>query len=432
MFSRTTRILLVAALLAGGAYFLFSRLSNGPDSDDALRLVNFDIGRVDGIVLKRETDTLRFAREDSLWRMTEPVPDRAEYSTIRSLLNALDHAEIARDLGATDDPTQFGLDPPQTMITLLTGTDTTLAVALGKRSVDDAWCYARIGTGANLLLVPTDIARSASLPRDAYRDQRVVDFQLREVGRYVLTTDAHGTTWIRRESGWVSQPFDGDAIVGDSVAVETVLRRLRGLRAAEFLDGDAPLPVDATEGSIQLWRPDNTLLAQVSFHHVRDARWIVSNSLRVQAMVIDDDVSDLFQHTTNSLRDRRLIQFSPPDAERIEVVLPDVQGEIVRTGGVWAFPNPAMGRIDPERAADFVRALRALKWTDVAQAADLEATRFSITVTGAGGTILDQMRAGPRSDGTFLVTSRSTRATWTIDRELLDALAATFARLKAP
>jgi hypothetical protein len=93
-----------------------------------------------------------------------------------------------------------------------------------------------------------------------------------------------------------------------------------------------------------------------------------------------------------------------------------------------------MGRIDPERAAGFVRALRALKWNDLApeSAPPVERTpRFSIRVTGKNGTLLDEMRGEPRADGVhWSVTSTSSGGPWLVEGARLDEIAAQFAALR--
>jgi hypothetical protein len=440
MFSRTTRVLLLAALLAAGAYFLLAR-SGDRTTEDPSRLLTFDVARVDGVILGRIDTTLRFARSDSLWRVIEPVSDTAESATITSLLDALRHAHIARNLGAPDDLAPFGLDAPDVRITLLSGVDTLGAVSIGKRTVDAAWCFARAGS-EDLLLIPTDVARAASLPRDAYRSRRVVDFQLRDVADYVVAGEDHGTAWARGARGWFSVPEPGDTVRGDSVAVESVLRRLRGLRVAAFVaDADSHLVRTSTPlGDIslrQIARPPYTRptipLAHLSIY--RNARGtLVIERVSGRAVLVDDDLRDVFEPTTTSLRDRRLLQFAPPDVARVELVSPSASGSIVRAGGAWSFPNPARGRVDPRRAADFIRALRALKWTSPASTGTsaFHPAHFSVTMTDAGGNMIDQMQAVPGPQGTWYVTSRSSRGTWQIEGERLTALSGQFAALKEP
>jgi hypothetical protein len=190
--------------------------------------------------------------------------------------------------------------------------------------------------------------------------------------------------------------------------------------------------VDQSSLQIDVWGTNRAPLANLDFSCDADSQCCVAEKRRGYTFVLSDGVHDLFVHTTTGLRDRRLLQFSPPDAARIEFSSPEVSGAIVRAGGAWTFPNPAFGRIDPERAADFVRALRALKWTDVARGGTVDGARFSVTVTDASGTILDEMRAVPQTNDRWYATSRSSRAVRVIDRGHLSALERQFSALKSP
>ena len=439
MLSRTSRILLIVAVLAGVGYLLVGRPSREPGEGDDDRLAVFDNALVDAVVMQRDSQMLRFVRQDSLWRMTAPVLDAAEQSTVASLLDALEHAAIARNLGATNDLAPFGLDRPAVQIALLANTDTLLSVRLGKRTVDEAWCYALRGSSRDLLLVPTNIARAASLPVNAYRNQRVLDFQLRDIGAFSLRTRNQHTVWTRRTRGWYALA-SGDTVAGDSVAVESVLRRLRGLRVAAFV-ADPDTARDEIAGTLTLRTHDGARFATVRFSRGTDA-WKASVDRDARTLVLNDDIEDLLAHSTTELRDRRLLQFSPPDAQRIEFHSPSASGDLVRTGGRWAFPNPAMGPVDPDRAADLVRSLRSLKWSRPwerppagrdAAPPDGQDGRFHILILAADDRILDELKASSLpGGGMWYVTSRSSPGPWIIEHDALADLADRFVQIRQP
>jgi len=437
MFSRTSRILLVVALLAAGAYLLVERPHErkaDQNQTTSERLASFDMASIDSIMIERPQDTVRFTKADSLWRMIDPLFDTADPGAIGTLLDALDTAEINRNLGPETDLSPYGLDHPTAVITLSSAHRVVLEVAVGKNTVDNAWCYAREGNG-DVLLVPTDVHHSSTLPVDAYRDHRVANFQLRDVDSYTVISDQHGMSWARHSRGWINTESMTDTIVGDSVGVESVLRRLRGLRVASF--GAADDHEHQETGLIQLEGPVSkikmrTPIADLSFARVTDGQWRVSNSLSGRVVMINDDVSDLFAHTVTELRDRRLLQFDPAVTQRINFAAPTASGELVRMGGRWSFPNPALGRVDAERVADFVRSLRALKWSEPGSDAARSTGRveYRIEILDGRGTMIDQLTAGPLDESTLWVNSRSSHGTWLVENARLDEVASRFARLK--
>jgi hypothetical protein len=210
----------------------------------------------------------------------------------------------------------------------------------------------------------------------------------------------------------------------------SVLRRLRGLRVAEFRAESDSLPPQTFAGHVVLWGRDGAPLANLVFHRLPDGRWAARDG---RTVIVDGDLTDLFQHTLTGLRDRRLLQFSPLDAQRIRIDLPSCSGELVRAGGQWSFPNPAAGRIDPERAAGFVRALRALTWDEPAPSPHSVSSNHEVLITGAEGAILDEVRIEPRTGASrWYASGRSSGGTRLVDPAKFEHLAALFRALGAP
>jgi Domain of unknown function (DUF4340) len=431
MVSRTSRILLVVALLAAGAYLLIERpRERAHDRNVATndRLASFDAAAIDSIAIERPTDRVQFIRADSTWRLVAPVSDSAEPGTIGTLLDALRTADINRHLGPTQDLAPYGLDHPGAVVTLAAAHHIILEVAVGKNTVDNAWCYARTASG-DVLLVPTDVHQSSTLPVDAYRNRRVAAFQVNDVTAYAVTSPNHLMSWYRRGPTWYTLA-GRDTIAGDSVAVPSPLHRLRGLRAASFpAPGDTiATPADSERVMTLSMGPRHVTLRFAR----RGSAWLVRNVSDARTMTVNDDINDLFAHTTTELRDRRLLQFDPAMAEHIAFTTPKAGGEIVRAGGHWSFPNPAMGRVNAEHAADFVRALRALKWAEPGgEAARTGAHQlYHIEISGAGGRLIDELTAGPYDATTVWVSSLSSHGSWLIARSTLDDVGSRFARVK--
>lgn len=430
MLSRTTRILFAAALLAAGVYFAVVRphdRKSDSTEDNSDRLASFDIADIDSISIQRPHDWPVFAKTDSTWHMRGPDLDAAEPGAIGTLLDALRTADINRHLGEEKDLTPYGLEHPDAQVSLWSSGQLVVDVSIGKNTVDDAWCYAR-ETNGEVLLIPTDVHRSCTLPVDAYRNHRVLDFKVVDVTAYTIKNARSTMTWERRGTSWYA--LSGrDSVQGDSIAVTAPLHRLRGLRATNFYrTHDSPMPPADSVHTMTLFLVDDQNV-NLTFEHWPSG-WIVADGTRY--VTVDDDISDLFAHTVNTLRERRLLQFDPSVTHRINYAAPTATGELVRAGGRWAFPNPMMGRVNAEYAADFVRALRGLKWSEPGDEAARATGRVSyrVEILGEGDKIIDQLTAGPYDASTSWVTSRSSRGTWLVENATLDEVSKRFARLK--
>jgi hypothetical protein len=433
--SRRLLLLFLLALLAVGAY-LAIELPQRREEQNALlraaRLFDLDPGTIDAVELDRPGASLHFRLQGTHWVMTSPLRDDAEPGVVAPIVSGLASAEVMRDLGPDDTPGRFGLAPPAVTIRLFAGADTAAVLDVGSLTVDQSAAYARRRDG-HVLLVPTEFQRSTTLDVDDYRSRRVVVFDLLAVRWFEIDSRVTGhTAWRRgvRET-WFTV-VAGDTVAGDSIAVPAVLRRLRGMRVRAFAaDADttvAPLvavTIHKEDGSSQAVRffatAGNVFLARVG-----------GNPRTVE---IADDPTDIAAGSVATLRDRRLLQFDPARALRLTVTTADTSAVLVRAGGAWALPNPAMGTIDRERAADFIRALRGLRYETPPGPGGADPRvkpRFSLVIYGAGDTILEELYCTPAPGGSSLwfAYSRSLGGVCEIQGAALEAIAARLAHLR--
>jgi hypothetical protein len=437
MLSRTSRILLLAALLAAGLYLLLGRGGGDDvDGDAVLRPAGFDPSRLDGMVIERPGDTLRFELRGASWDLAAPVDDVAEQSAVASLLGAFATARISRNLGATGDGGVYGLEPPAARVVMTAGADTVARFDLGGYTADRAQVYGRAGGSSDVLLLPTALLRAASLPVDDYRNPRVASFDLGVAHAYRLQTTRGRVEWTRgRGQAWFTLA-GADTIAGDSVAVEAVLRRARGLRVTAFIaPADTAGVFARADGALTIFRSDGTPPLTVRFARRPGGTFWARCDHETRVVAAEGDVPGILDQTLATLRDRRLVQFPPARAARIEITTPDTSGVLVRAGGVWAHPNPALGAIDGARAAALIRELRSLQWVEMAPPGEpLPSTppTFSLVIAGEGGTILEETRAWRRAPGTpWLATSRSTPGACLVDAAAIESVAATLRRVRS-
>jgi len=430
MVSRTSRTLLVLATLAITLFLLVElprRRAEDRARDESDRLARFDPSVVDGVTIVRESDSLSFAMRDSHWELTAPVADWAEPSAVLSLIDAIHSGAVARNLGPSDDDRRFHLDAPDARIVMTAAADTVFRMDLGGYTVDLSWVYARAGS-RDVMLVPTNIHRLATRPLAEYRNQRVVIFDRAVVASFRLRHEGADMRWWRdRAGGWFTVS-GRDTIAGDSVAVESVLRRLRGLRVGSFVAPQDTAGVFSRPGAtVTLFKNDGAPPVTLRFApRVTGAFW-ARDDANPRVVSVEGEVAGLLAETTTTLRDRRLVEFAPENATRIEYASPDTSGALVRAGARWAHPNPALGAIDPARAAAFVRELRYLRWSaplPVAEGVPAGTAPFSLVVYGRGDTILASVRAWPRpgDDGTWIVQNPARREFRVVDAASLTTL----------
>ena len=427
--SNGSRVLFVVALLAIATFALIE-LPRRRDAEraghEALRLFAPFTRTIDRIDLIRPGSRVRLELRGGQWEVVMPTPDRAEHASVATLIDALAKAEVARNLGPAGELAQYGLVPPVAIVTLAAAGDTLAHVELGASTVDLAHAFARRRDG-DIVLVPPSLISYAALPASAFRDQRIVHVDVDDVAAFSVHRDGHPSVrWSRRNTGAWFTLVAGDTVTGDSLGVPSYLRRFRGMRVRAFVETtDTARAFDRPAGSITFYARASAPQT-LRFAARPDGAYWSRKDGAPRVVEVDGDVASALDASPAALRDRRLIHFSPPRAKRIQIATADTSAVLVRAGTAWGLPNPALGRVDPRAAADFVRALRALRFERVVDAASnaTEPAALSLTITAAGDTLLDDLRGRPLGDtsGDWVVTSRSSGMVATVPAREIDAL----------
>ncbi len=436
--SRTSLVLFALALVAVAAFALVElprRRAAERAQADAQRLFAPFAAPVDAVDIARPADRVRIEVRGTHWQVVAPVDDAAEYSRVATLIDEIEKGEVDRNLGPSADLAAYGLAPPAAIVTLTAARDTLAYLELGTHTVDGDRVYARRRDGDVVLVAPSLLA-AAVIDAAAFRDQRIARIDPGEVVAFdVRRGDEPVVRWVRRGVDAWFTVVAGDTVAGDSVAVPMYLRRFRGMRVRAFVAASDTAHAFARAAGVVRFEkraPAPAVTLRFSLH--ADSTYWCRADGDARVVAVHGDVPGALDATLATLRDRRVLQFSPRRATRIAVATPDTSAVLVRAGEAWALPNPALGRIDARAATDFVRALRTLRYTRVVEggARDVEPALFSLAVSAAGDTLLDELRARPRagSTETWAVTSRSSGVVAEIPARDIDALVARIRHLR--
>lgn len=414
--SRTSQALFVVAVVVLAAFALVElprRRAAERAQEHARRLFATFAAPVDAVDIVRPNNHVHVEVRGTHWQVVAPIDDAAEYSRVATLIDAMEKAEVERNLGPAENAA-YGLSPPAAVVTLTAASDTVAYLELGAHTVDDAMVYARRRDGDVVLVAPT-VVTAATLPADAYRDQRLVRVDIDEVAAFTVRRDRNpAVRWDRRGAAAWFTVEHGDTVAGDSVEVPMYLRRFRGMRVRSFVEpADTTGAFDHPAGVVTLHKRAPAPAVTLRFAARADSGYVCRVDGEPRVVLVHGDVPGALDASVATLRDRRLLQFSPLRAKRIQFATADTSAVLVRAGGAWALPNPALGRVDPRAAADLVRTLRALRYARVVETppSDVEPSAFTLLVAAEGDTILDELRGRPRpgSDEAWIVTSRSSR-----------------------
>jgi type II secretory pathway pseudopilin PulG len=434
----TATILLVALALAAVYWFVERPRQQRAErrARAASRLAPFAVEEASALSIARGDTSLAFVLRATRWDMTAPLEDVADAGAVGTFLGALADAEVERDLGAQTERTPYGLSPPEVTVVVQNARgDTLVHLDLGRTTVDRAWAYARLAGSPDILLVPTAVRRYAASAVEDYRSRRALAFDLSVVHAFAVAAPGRRMSWWRDGSDGWSGASGADTAAGDPRAVEAVLRRLRGLRAARFIDppaADALMTRARHSVDIEKQSPHPAIHLDVLLTDSASAFTRVAGETR--AVEVDSSVAEVFRQSLASLRERRLMRFDAAAVRRLEIVTPDTSATLVRTGNDWFPPHPGLGRVHPARVRSLMEAALTLRFDRIlgaapATAAGAPEVAFLLVVRGDGGTLLDEMTCRRSGPSRYRASSRSSGLSGEIDAARLEALASAARRL---
>ncbi|HLX69477.1 MAG TPA: DUF4340 domain-containing protein, partial [Verrucomicrobiae bacterium] len=152
---------------------------------------------------------------NNVWKMTAPIPARADNDKVEAALKGLDNLQVQHFL--SDDPKadldSFGLQSPALTIAFARGTNTLLTVDFGKESTNyPGLIYARRSDQNTIVAVPTNALGPWRGSYELFRDRHLVRLPGPLAGIEVQGQDHFSLQWQTNNSWNVApQGFVADA-----------------------------------------------------------------------------------------------------------------------------------------------------------------------------------------------------------------------------
>ena len=213
-------------------------------------ILEFEGPDVDGLVVAGAGGTTRFRKADNAWRMVEPWDVRADFGLVEGLVGRLGSTEmrsIEIDANAAEgaDLDAFGLADAR--ITATVGLGSASAVLHVGARTPDAAVFARDASRELVFTIDSSLATDLERGADAYRQKDLFSFRPFNATRLSISR-GDVTTVLEKTDG-----EDGDAwrrvapepADVDRSAVDDLLTKLSGLRAASFTDTRAETGLEA-------------------------------------------------------------------------------------------------------------------------------------------------------------------------------------------
>lgn len=206
---------------------------------EVVRLPSEDITSV---IVESPQANVSLQRRNDSWHLVSPLAVRADDALVQRLLNELNPLEAERVLeGSKATPLslgEFGLAPPQAMLTAIAGSRT-VTVLFGTPTAVGGNRYVTLADSSKVLTVSSRLFDALNHPLDAYRSRELLDVDTWSATQITVASPASSYALRKQAPAGRWQLLEPLMDEAEGAAVSSTLSKLRGLRAERFIT-DAP------------------------------------------------------------------------------------------------------------------------------------------------------------------------------------------------
>ncbi|KAB2662634.1 MAG: DUF4340 domain-containing protein [Verrucomicrobia bacterium] len=216
----------------------------------------------DRILIRSGSRLVEVERTNRVWRLTKPLPARADSSRIEQLVQQINLARVNKFVSdlPTADLERYGLQTPELELHFLQGTNRLIELEFGSSPTNDpTQVYARRLTQTNIVTVDRILLEALNLPYKAFHDSHLANVEISRVD----SIEVHGLENFTLQKGtngvWqISQPV---AMPADARLVRQFLTNLASL---EIVDFAKDVPTDTELREFGLMPPSRTYVLRTT------------------------------------------------------------------------------------------------------------------------------------------------------------------------
>ncbi len=234
-------------------------------------VLKIDRDKIDNVDLTSGTQTVTLAKDGGDWKVTKPVPVRADYGTVEGLIGKLETVRM-KSIAAADataaDLKKYGFDKPQATVNLNAGS--AKATLLIGNKTDDNNLYARDASKSMVVTIDGAILDDIKKGPDDYRRKDLFEFRAYNANRVEIARNGQTYVFERVKSTdektpdkWKrTSPTAGDV---DKDKFDAFLAKLANMRVSTFQPSAANTGTDKPAMTVSVKFDDNKKEEKVSF-----------------------------------------------------------------------------------------------------------------------------------------------------------------------
>jgi hypothetical protein len=406
---RTTWILLALALLIGlVAWWDYKK---GVPADQArqrrARLLDLKPDEVTRLEILSGEQTIVLEKADDRWFMRQPLAVRADAGAVRSILSELEFAPRRRTLTEKDladlPLAELGLDPAPLRATI-EARGKPIRLLIGAETPARDGIYVRLDDRNDVVITATSLRERLDRRIDDLRDRDVLDISVAAVTRVEIKSDERVIELVRApgitgfDAPWtITRPLNAPA---DAQKANELVRNLSYLRVQQFVS-ENPADIhthhlDDPQTEITVWtgaaETGKTLL--LSAPSDPDLTVVYAKLKGADSIfTLPAHETAKFAFSVNDLRDRRVLVFSQPNVNGIEITRGADKIILARDHDGpdrWKITAPVAVAADEIRVNNLLNRLDELRVKEFVADVVTDLDQYGLATPAASVTLLDR------------------------------------------
>jgi hypothetical protein len=339
------------------------------------KLIDFKLEDISGVEVlvtdegKQVTSVLQKAGDQ--WTLVSPIKAAVDQDAVKNLLQAVLDYKYEEKIG--DDPAtagQYGLDKPETQVTLLVGADKRETLKVGQKAAVGYSSFISLASSPNIYIGGQHITMAVNKKPNDFRDRTIFRTKADEV----LGLEFSGTkseVIIERKAATekfvLVKPVSEKA---DSDSVEDFISGLSAIKASDFIDApsvEVKRALSAPKPLAELaFRLANSSRLDVVFAELKDKLYVKFGDGSVYT--VDSNTKSKLDRDLFSFQDKAIFSFVSADLESL-----DADGESYRKTDKGWIPSQSKDDADVKNHIrdlvvdlEFAKADKIMKQSEVA------------------------------------------------------------------
>jgi hypothetical protein len=223
------------------------------------RLIAFDSGKLTRIDLLVKGQTIEFGKNNQNdWQILKPRPLRADGGLVEDLIRKLQEAKMEFPASPEDAKKAAAAFAAGTPVAIASVTDAVGTHQLQVRKDKAGDYYAEGSAQEGIYKIASDVGAALDKNLDDFRNKKIFDFAWMDPNGIDIRDGTNSVSYRRSGDKWTS---GGKTM--DTVTIETLIDKLRGLTATQFVEKPFSSPsIDLTVTSLDGKRVEKVSLAQ--------------------------------------------------------------------------------------------------------------------------------------------------------------------------